>query len=233
VIKEIGHFIRNGREISRLQRQNPRAEFSDLMMAKADAQGYAEVRRELVGDLTGRVLEIGCGTGAMFGYYGPEAHVEGVEPEPDFLALAVAKAKGYSGRIHAAAGDGMNLAFADGTFDAVVLGLVLCSVPSVHGVLSEAYRVLRDGGRVRALDHVKSADPVSGLLMDLADPVWLRLNRQGCHWNRNPIGEIKAAGFQVDDVLAFQRFDTLMPAFPMRRVRAHKNGVGPSAAERR
>jgi SAM-dependent methyltransferase len=233
VIKEIGHFIRNGREISRLQRQNPRAEFSDLMMAKADAQGYAEVRRELVGDLTGRVLEIGCGTGAMFGYYGPEARVEGVEPEQDFLALAVAKAEGYPGRIHAAAGDGMNLGFADGTFDAVVLGLVLCSVPSVHGVLSEAYRVLRDGGRLRALDHVKSAEPVSGLLMDLADPVWLRLNRQGCHWNRNPIGEIKAAGFQVDDVLAFQRFDTLMPAFPMRRVRAHKNGVGPPATERR
>jgi ubiquinone/menaquinone biosynthesis C-methylase UbiE len=233
VIKEIGHFIRNGREISRLQRKNPRAEFCDLMMTRADAQGYAEVRRELVGDLTGRVLEIGCGTGAMFEYYGPEAQVDGVEPEQDFLALAVAKARDYPGRIRAVEGDGMNLAFADGTFDAVVLGLVLCSVPSVHGVLSEAYRVLRDGGRLRALEHVKSTDAVAGFLMDLADPVWLRLNRQGCHWNRNPIGEIKASGFQVDDVLAFQRFDTLMPAFPMRRVRAHKNGVGPSATERR
>jgi SAM-dependent methyltransferase len=233
VIKEVGHFIRNGREISRLQRQNPRAEFSDLMMTKANAQGFAEVRRELVGDLTGRVLEIGCGTGAMFEYYGPEAHVEGVEPEQDFLALAVEKARAYPGRIHAAPGDGMNLAFADGTFDAVVLGLVLCSVSSVNGVLSEVYRVLRDGGRLRALEHVKSADAVPGILMDLMDPVWLRLNRQGCHWNRNPIGEIKAAGFQIDDILAFQRFDTLLPAFSMRRVKAHKNGVGSSAAERR
>ena len=58
--------------------------------------------------------------------------------------------------------------------------------------------------------------------MDVTDPVWLRLNRQGCHWNRDPMSEITAAGFEVDDLLAFKRFDTVMPAFPMRRVKAHK-----------
>jgi SAM-dependent methyltransferase len=222
VIKEIGHFIRHGVELTRLQRQYPRAEFADLFMSRADTQGYAEVRAELVGDLTGRVIEIGCGTGAMFPYYGPEARVEGIEPEEDFLALAVAKARGYSGRIQAVSGDGTRLAFADGTFDAVVLGLVLCSVPSVDKVVAEAFRVLRAGGQLRALEHVRSSATIPGFLMDVANPLWLRLNKQGCHWNRNPLGAIEAAGFKIDDVLAFQRFDTVMPAFPMRRVRAQK-----------
>jgi SAM-dependent methyltransferase len=227
MIKEIGHFIRIGKEAARLQKQYPRAEFVDLMTAKADTQGYADVRRELVGDLSGRVLEIGCGTGRMFEYYGPGAQVEAIEPEEDFLALAVSRAAKSSGKIRAASGDGMNLGFADATFDAVVLGLVLCSVPSVKRVLTESFRVLRAGGRLRALDHVRSEQRVSGLLMDVTNPLWLLLNKQGCRWNRNPIGEMQAAGFQLDEVIAFKRFDTVMPAFPMRRVKAHKGASEP------
>ena len=92
MLAEIGHFLRNLPEIGRLQRQYDRAEFVDALNAKVDAQGYAEVRRELVGDLEGRVLEIGCGTGTMFAYYGDGVELEAIEPEPDFLALAVARA---------------------------------------------------------------------------------------------------------------------------------------------
>ena len=116
----------------------------------------------------------------------------------------------------------MELAFADGSFDAVVFGLVLCSVPSMERVLAEAFRVLRAGGQLRALEHVRSEEAVAGFLMDVTNRSWLRLNKQGCRWNRNPIGEIETAGFQIDDVMAFKRFDTVMPAFPMRRVKAHK-----------
>jgi len=70
VLKEIAHFLRKAPEVMRLQRQYDRAGFVDALNARVDAQGYAEVRRELVGDLSGRVLEVGCGTGAMFEYYG-------------------------------------------------------------------------------------------------------------------------------------------------------------------
>ena len=222
MLEEITHFIRVAREASKLQKDHSRAEFADHLMAKADEQGWGDVRRELVGDLKGRVLEIGCGTGAMFQYYGPDARVEAVEPEADFLALAVARAQRSSGRIHAASGDGMSLPFADGSFDAVVLGLVLCSVPSVERVLAEAHRVLRAGGALRALEHVRSEHALAGFLMDVTNPLWLRLNKQGCRWNRNPIGAIEAAGFRIDDVWSFKRFDTVVPAFPMRRVKAHK-----------
>ena len=225
MFKEIGHFVRTSKEVLPLQKQHPRAEFADLMMARADSQGYAAVRRELIRDLTGRVLEIGCGTGTMFEYYGPEARVEAIEPEEDFLALAVSRAAPSSGRIRAVAGNGMDLAFPDGSFDSVVLGLVLCSVPSMGRVLAEAFRVLRGGGQLRALEHVRSNEAVAGFLMDVTNPLWVRLNKQGCRWNRDPVGEIEPAGFQVDDVMAFKRFDTVLPAFPMRRIRAHKPHV--------
>jgi ubiquinone/menaquinone biosynthesis C-methylase UbiE len=223
MIKEIVQFLRNAPELRRLQRQHTRAEFVDVQNAKVDAQGFSQVRRELVADLSGRVLEIGCGTGTMFQYYGDGIELDAIEPEQDFLTLAAAKAATMP-RVRAAAGNGSSLAFPDGTFEAVVLGLVLCSVPSVERVLAEAFRVLRLGGRLRALEHVRSDGAIAGLLMDAANPLWLRLNRQGCNWNRQPLPKVKAAGFQVDDVRAFQHFDTLYPAFPMLRIRAHKPG---------
>lgn len=219
MLKEIGHFIRNGKEISKLQKQYSRAEFADVMMARFDDQGYAEVRRELVGDLRGRVLEIGCGTGTMFQYYCPEARVEAIEVEGDFLELAKRRARAT---IRVAHGDGMRLDFADGSFDAVVFGLVLCSVESVETVLAEAFRVLRPGGLFRALEHVRSEQAIAGFLMDLTNPLWMRFNQAGCRWNRNPTRQIAVAGFHLDDVMSFKRFDTAMPAWPMRRVKAHK-----------
>ena len=222
MLKEIHHFIRNSKDMMKVQKRSSRAEFSDWLMTTADEQGYADVRRELVGDLSGRVLEIGCGTGSMFSYYGPHARVTAIEPEEDFLALALPRAARSAGKISATRGDGMRLEFADGSFDAVVLGLVLCSVPSVERVVGEAHRVLKPGGALRALEHVRSEAAGRGFLMDVTNPLWMKLNRQGCRWNRNPIADIESAGFQLDDVQSFKRFDTIMPAFPMRRVRAHK-----------
>ncbi|MBV9949950.1 MAG: class I SAM-dependent methyltransferase [Myxococcales bacterium] len=222
MFREIAHFVWSSRELIPLRRRHSRAEFAERLATKVDEQGFAEIRRELVGDLDGDVLEIGCGTGAMFPHYGERARVEAIEPEEDFLALAVARANAHGGAVQAGRGDGTRLAFPDASFDAVVLSLVLCSVPSPARVLEESLRVLRPGGVLRALEHVRSEAPLSGFLMDVANPLWLRLNRQGCSWNRDPLAEIRAAGFEIDEVVPFQRFDTLLPAFPMRRIRARR-----------
>ena len=80
-------------EALRLQANHSRAEFLDLVMTRADERGYGEVRRAVVSDLRGRILEIGCGTGAMFDYYGPAASVVAIEPEADFFELAVKRAR--------------------------------------------------------------------------------------------------------------------------------------------
>lgn len=222
MIREISQFVRTAPELLKLQKTMPQAQFFDCMTARADAQGWAEIRRELVRGLRGRVLEVGCGTGAMFACYDATTEVDAIEPVDEFLALAVEKAEDYGGRIRAVKGDGMNLAYPDASFDAVVFGLVLCSVPSVERVVSEAVRVLKPGGELRALEHVRSERRASGIMMDAFNPVWLALNKQGCNMNRLPIPKLEAAGLRIDDVNAFQRFDTLMPAFLMQRIRAHK-----------
>jgi SAM-dependent methyltransferase len=222
LLREIAHFLRHAPEALRLQAKHSRAEFLDVVMTRADERGYGAVRSALVGGLSGRVLEIGCGTGAMFDYYGPTASVTAIEPEADFFELAVKRAEKFGKRIDVVDGNGMALAFESDSFDAVVLGLVLCSVPSVEAVLREAYRVVRPSGILRAFEHVRSRDRLAGLLMDASNPLWLRLNKQGCHWNRDPLEAMARVGFVVDGVYPFKTFETMLPAFSMIRVEAHK-----------
>jgi SAM-dependent methyltransferase len=222
MLREIAHFLRHAPEALRLQANHSRAEFLDLVMTRADARGYGAIRSAVASGLRGRVLEIGCGTGAMFDHYDAAASVVALEPEEDFFELATRRAEKLGKRIEVVRGDGMALPFEDGSFDAVVLGLVLCSVPSVEAMLREAYRVLRPSGSLRAFEHVRSKHRLAGLLMDAGNPLWLRLNKQGCNWNRDPLGPIASVGFVIDDVVPFKTFDTMLPAFPMVRLQAHK-----------
>jgi ubiquinone/menaquinone biosynthesis C-methylase UbiE len=223
MLREIAHFVRVSPEVMKLQKEMSQAELLDAMTARADAEGFATLRQRLVGDLAGRVLEVGCGTGAMFGYY-PDAvtEVHAIEPDADFRALALEKAEATGGRIRAVEGDGMALDFPDASFDAVVFGLVLCSVPSVDRVVGEAFRVLRPGGHFRALEHVRSTRLVAGTLMNVLNPVWLALNKQGCNWNRDPVPSITGAGLALDECRDLQLFDTVMPAFPLKEIYARR-----------
>ena len=146
MLKEIGHFIRIGKEVSRLQKQHPRAEFADLMMAKADAQGYADVRRELVGDLTGRVLEIGAAPARCSSTTAPARRWRPSSPKRTF-SRSRCRRRQRPGKDPRRRGR-RNEARASPTARSTrwCFGLVLCSVPSVERVLAEAFRVLRGGG---------------------------------------------------------------------------------------
>ncbi len=222
MIREIAHFIRIAPPLLKLQKEVPQARFFDEVSSRADLEGFDQVRRALVGDLEGHVLEVGGGTGAMFPHYGPAAQVEAIEPDREFLALAEERARRTDGRVRVAHGDGMALEFPDASFDAVVFGMVLCSVPSVERALAEAFRVLRPGGKLRALEHVRSTRSVSGIAMDLFNPIWLRLNRQGCNLNRRPLGAIGRAGFVVERTRELQFFYKTLPAFPLQQIEAKR-----------
>ncbi|MCC6557787.1 MAG: class I SAM-dependent methyltransferase [Polyangiaceae bacterium] len=220
MLREIAHFVTSAPATLRLMARLPQAELYDALMRGADDAGFAGRRADLARGLTGEVLEIGAGTGLMFSHYEEAARVTALEPDEAFSALARPRAAAARARVSVEPGAAESLPFDAARFDAVVVSLVLCSVASVPRVLSEIARVVRPGGEVRLIEHVRSERPVPGLLMKLLDPAWLLLNGQGCHMDRDAEAALRDAGFRPREVRPFQVFAPGLPAFPMRWIRA-------------
>lgn len=162
-----------------------------------------QYKRELLGGLSGDVVEIGPGTGDNFSYFPQGIHWVGIEPNVYMhppLREAMTKA-GIEGEIRA--GTAEHTALSDASADAVVSSLVLCSVSSLDGTLAEIKRVLRPGGRFVFLEHVV-APPGTGLrrAQKLIKPVW-KLVADGCNPDRDIEAAIRRAGFTSVDVKAF------------------------------
>jgi ubiquinone/menaquinone biosynthesis C-methylase UbiE len=94
--------------------------------------------------------------------------------------------------------DAQHLPFPDSAFDAAADTFVFCSVPDPIAGLQEMRRVVRDGGRIHLLEHVRAANPVFGRLMDLANPIAVRMS--GANINRDTVSIVAKAGIALDDV---------------------------------
>ena len=221
MLAEILHVCRHAPGVLALKRKLPQDELYAELIGRADRAGLADRRRELVSDLRGTVVEIGCGTGAMFPYY-EGANVIGIEPDPAFAAKGRDAARGKSIEVIEGSGEAMPLP--DGAADAAVLALVLCSVPDEDAVCREVARVVKPGGKVRLIEHVRSERRVAGALMRAVNPLWLRLNEQGCNMDRDPLPALERAGLRIESIDAFQIWSAGIPAFPMRAIRATRSG---------
>jgi SAM-dependent methyltransferase len=167
------------------------------MQARSMERGFmAEMRRQVLGDLKGDVLEIGAGTGANFEYYPADARVIAIEPDPFMLKKAETKLAAL-GRTNIALQPvpAERLPFDDASFDTVVSTLVLCTVPDVPRSLAEIRRVLRPGGDLRFVEHVRGAG-FAGRTQDFIKPVWGYFGA-GCNPNRRTDDALRAAGFDV------------------------------------
>ncbi|SDK63497.1 Methyltransferase domain-containing protein [Nonomuraea maritima] len=184
--------------------QNPR--FARAYLAGvdlADRRGGYEHRRRLVAGLEGRVIEVGAGSGRNFPHYPPTVtEVVAVEPDDTLRAHAVHAAAAAQVRATVVPGHGEDLPGEPGTYDAAVVSLVLCTVPSPERALREIVRLLRPGAALRFYEHVRSPNLALGLLEDLVTPAWRRL-AGGCCPNRDTRAAIERAGFTIDDVTAF------------------------------
>ena len=175
----------------------------DRAMADVEAAGVSQWRRELLGGLSGRVVEIGAGTGRNVAFYPPGVS-ELVLAEPDRHMRSRLRARvassGRSARVVDAPAEA--LPFDDGYFDAAVSTLVLCSVREPGLALSELRRVLRPGGEVVVIEHVRAeAGSRRAAWQRRLEPAWKRL-AGNCHLTRDSAGSLEAAGFDVSELRA-------------------------------
>ena len=157
-------------------------------------------RDELLAGLSGRVVEIGAGNGMNFQHYPPSVEeVVAVEPERYLRAKAERAAQAARVPVTVRPGVADHLDFPDASFYAAVACLVLCTVPDQQAALAELHRVLRPGGQLRFLEHVRSPRPGKARVQTLLDSagIWPRLGG-GCHCSRDTISAIRAAGFSVE-----------------------------------
>jgi ubiquinone/menaquinone biosynthesis C-methylase UbiE len=175
------------------------------MMARAmEDGGMAERRSALLEGLRGQVLEVGAGSGGTFAHY-PEgvARVVAVEPEVRLRALAEAAAAGQAVPIEVSAGTAEGLPAAEASMDAVVFSMVLCSVPDPDAALAEAVRVLKPGGQVRFLEHVRAESPGLARMQRLLDAtIWPHV-AGGCHTGRDALAALERAGLCVERLERF------------------------------
>ncbi len=169
----------------------------DIVLAPLELAGLGRLRRRLLADAHGDVLEIGAGTGVNLPYYGDGVRVLALDQSREMLA--VARRRPCRARTTVSQADAQSLPFASHTFQTVVGTLVFCSIPDPVRALAEVWRVLQPGGALLLLEHTRGHHPLAAALTDRLDPVWYALNGS-CHLNRQTARTVAEAGFDVTGV---------------------------------
>jgi ubiquinone/menaquinone biosynthesis C-methylase UbiE len=206
------------------------ARLYDRMLAGTERAGLGRMRHELLASASGRVLELGAGTGHNLEHY-TDAVTELVLTEPDphmakRLRERLATNPGAAGNHRVVEASAEDLPFDDGSFDVVVSTLVLCTVPNPLQALVEARRVLVEGGKLLYLEHVRSRRPGLARWQNRLERPW-GFFAGGCHPNRDTGQLLADAGFWIDSLE-----DTKLPKAPpivrpvIRGVAQRPSGVG-------
>jgi SAM-dependent methyltransferase len=160
----------------------------------------ARLRPGVVGAATGRVLEVGCGTGLNFAHYGPGVtEVVGIEPDPHMMRRARRRAASAVVPIRLIEGGVEDLPADIGLFETVVLTFVLCTIPDVRGALRQVAGALVPGGRVVWVEHHAATCVHGRWAQGALEPAW-KWAAGGCHLTREPVALLGEAGFVVESV---------------------------------
>jgi|SRR6187549_416207 len=171
----------------------------DSFFKSVEEAGLRDMRGELVGQASGRTIDIGAGTGANLDLYPADVELVMAEPDPHMarqLRRKVAEADREAELVEAGA---EALPFEDSSFDTAVFTLVLCTVPDPRAALAEVARILKPGGRMLFLEHVRAESPGLARWQDRLEKPW-RFVGDGCHCNRDTVATIDASPLRLERV---------------------------------
>lgn len=178
------------------KRYNRIARFFDLFESMMERGKMGEWRKMVWQQTKGKVLEVGVGTGKNIQYYPEGIEVTAIDFSEKMLEIAKAKSKQFGKIVDLRLMDAQKLEFPDETFDTIITTCVFCSVPDPVKGLKEIQRVLKKDGQVIMLEHVRSRMPFAGRIMDLLNPVVVRI--VGANINRNTVENLKNAGLKIE-----------------------------------
>jgi ubiquinone/menaquinone biosynthesis C-methylase UbiE len=186
------HYDRALRPLERLLLRRLRAATLHALTAADRGNNSDRSNNSDRGDGSNRILEIGAGTGLNFAHYPHDAHGAATEPSREMLRRAREKARPAG--VHLVQNSAEALPFADDTFDAAFATLVFCSLASPPEAFAELRRVVRTGGRVVLLEHVRPANPL-GYVFDALSFFTVRLFQD--HFNRRTAEDARRAGLRL------------------------------------
>jgi ubiquinone/menaquinone biosynthesis C-methylase UbiE len=170
----------------------------DSVIAIPERMLFVDGRQWASGRASGDVLEVAVGTGRNLPYYRADVSVTGIDLSVEMLAIARRRANESAAPVQLHVADAQNLPFRDAAFDTVVATLALCSIPDDVRAVAEAARVLRPGGTLVLLEHVRSPSPVVRTVQRVLEPLLLRL--EGDHLLRQPDQHVAQAGLHIDQL---------------------------------
>ena len=171
----------------------------DRLMRSAEQKFLGAHRAWLAARATGCVLDLGAGTGANLPYVRAAAELIAVEPDPYMLERGRRRAATMDRAVTFLPDSAESLSLATASVDTVLATLVLCTVGDPPRALAEIRRVLRPGGRLLFLEHVRLEHSLWGCVQDAVTPLWKALFA-GCHPNRNTVAALRQAGFDVEEL---------------------------------
>ena len=146
----------------------------------------------------GEVLELAVGTGRNLPHYPADVRLTAIELSPQMLQIARKRAVQLGRDVDLRLGDAQALEFDGQTFDTVIITFGLCTIPDDRGAVAEAHRVLRPGGRLVLLEHVRSPSRPVGAVQRVLDPLSVRFAAD--HLVRDPLDYLANVGFEIESV---------------------------------
>jgi ubiquinone/menaquinone biosynthesis C-methylase UbiE len=186
-------------ETERVRRiQDKSAPRFDKQMAFWERILFGDGRAWACSQAAGEVLEVAVGTGRNLPYYSEEVRLTGIELSHAMLRLAQQRARELGRDADLREGDAQSLEFPGESFDTVVCTLSLCTIPDDRQAVAEALRVLRPGGRLVLLEHVRSPRRTVRSIQRMLDPLSVRFNAD--HIVREPLDYLASEGFGVESL---------------------------------